>query len=115
MSRFKDFGDGGDVSTEPINFKLLGEEFTARPAIQGRVLLDIVADSDSEDTAKVAAVIPRFFEATLLPESWQRFQELTTDPDRVVTTEKLGEIIGWLVEEYASRPTKESSPSSSGD
>jgi len=115
MSRFKDFGDGGDVNTEPITFKILGEEFTARPALQGRVLLNLVADSDSEDTAKVASVIPTFFEAALLPESWTRFQALTEDPDRVVTTEKLGEIIGWLMEEYASRPTQESSPSQSGD
>lgn len=115
MSRFKDFGDGGDVNTEPINFKLLGEDFSARPALQGRVLLDLVADSDSEDTATVAQVIPTFFKAALLPESWERFQALTEDPDRIVTTEKLGEIIGWLMEEYASRPTKESSPSSSGD
>jgi hypothetical protein len=115
MSRFKDFGDGGDVNTEPITFKLLGEEFTARPAIQGRTLLNIVADADSDDTGKVATVIPTFFEKALLPESYARFQALTEDPDRIVTTEKLGEIIGWLVEEYASRPTQEPSRSSSGD
>ena len=105
-TRFKDFG-AGDVDETPLSFKLHDEEFHCRPAIQGATLLKMVTEAESDDGATVANVITSFFSKTLMPESYERFDVLINDPDRIVTVETLGEISGWLVEEYTKRPTKE--------
>lgn len=113
MTRFKDFGSG-DVNSAPLSFKLHGEEFQCRPAIQGATLLRMVADADSEDSSKVANIITDFFSKTLMPESYERFEALINDPDRIVTVETLGEITSWMVESYTERPTQEPVGSSNG-
>lgn len=99
------------VSPDPITFDLHGETFEAYPDIQGVVVLGFVAsiaDVDEDSGAGVANAILGFFEKTLKPESLERFHALTNDPERVVKTEKLSEIVGWLMEEYTDRPTKAS-------
>lgn len=113
--RFKDFGAGSSVITEPLSFKLHGEEFECYPAMQGKVLLDFIAKSSNEDNAAMASIITDFFEKILKPESFERFNTLLDDPNRVVTVESLGEITAWLLEEYAQRPTQQPEESSTGD
>ena len=106
MARFKDFGSGSDTPTEPISFKIHGEEFSCREAMQGKILLDLVAKSaDTENPAAAADVINDFFKVVLVPESYERFISLTTDPDRIVDVDTLTQIVGWLVEQYSDRPT----------
>jgi len=112
-NRFKDFG-GTTQEYSPLSFKIHGEEFQCRPAIQGKVLLNIVAGADESDGAAVARTINEFFEKTLLPDSLDKFNALLNDPDKIVTVDTLGEITAWLVEEYSSRPTQQPEPSSSG-
>jgi hypothetical protein len=104
MSRFKDFGDGGVVNREPLVFKLHGEEFKCAPVIQGKVLLEIVADSSSEDASKSSQVMEKFVSAALDSESKKKFDTLLGDPDKITTLETLGEIVAWLMEEYSERP-----------
>jgi hypothetical protein len=109
MRRFKDFGKGVDVVYEPLSFKLYGEEFNCRPALQGKVLLDMASNSSLDGNA--GKVINDFFSQALLPESFEKFDALVNDPEKIVPVETLGEIVGWLVEEYSSRPTQEPSRS----
>ena len=108
MSRFKDFGDGGVSESKPISFKLWGQEFHCVPVIQGKILLDIVADSSSEDVAKSSQVMTKFFDAVLKPESKEAFYSLLNDAEKITTIETLGEIVAWLMEEYSNRPTERS-------
>lgn len=114
MSKFKDFGTGSSSeATEPVTFKLHGEDFTCRPEIPGKLMLDLVAQSSDDDNpAAAAAIVPKFFGSVLLPESFERFNALCDDPERVVTMQTLTDIVEWLVETYSERPTKgpESSP-----
>jgi hypothetical protein len=106
MARFKDFGSGGTgAKAEPITFKLHDEEFTCRGEIPGKVVLDLVAKSGSDDPSESAKVIEGFFAIVLQPESLERFNELAVDPDRIVSMETLSDIVAWLVEEYTNRPT----------
>ena len=110
MSRFKDFGAPlEDNAKESLSFKLYGEEFNCRPAIQGKVLLKFAASSSSEDAADSTNAILGFFGVALLPESHERFEKLIEDPDKIVSVETLGEIIGWILETYSNRPTQVSS------
>lgn len=109
MARFKDFGSGGDISEkEPISFKLWGEDFHCVPVIQGKLLLEIVSDSTSEDASKSALVMDKFFSAVLKPESKKQFDTLLSDPEKITTLETLSEIVGWLMEEYSNRPNERS-------
>jgi len=105
--RFRSFATD-EVSKDPISFELHGEEFHCRPALQGKVLLEIVANMDANDAGYVADTVTKLFEYTLLPESYERFDALLHDPDKIVTVDTLGEITGWLVEQYTERPTQRS-------
>ncbi len=113
-ARFKDFGAGGDAITEPLFFKLHGQEFQCKPSLQGKVLLDMVATASSTDQAAATKVVIDFFNAVLLPESKIAFDALLETPDKIVTVETLGEITGWIVEQYSSRPTQGPEQSQSG-
>jgi hypothetical protein len=112
--RFKDFGGGQGVETSPISFKLYDEEFSCRPVIQGKVLLNLMANSSTEDAGSMAETIGSFFDLCLLPESLDRFNTLLENPDKIVTVEALGDITGWLVEQYSARPTQQPESSSNG-
>jgi hypothetical protein len=112
--KYRDFGGFLESSKEPISFKLYDEEFHCKGALQGKVLLDMVAISNSEDPAQNAALIDSFFGKVVLPESYERFQKLLQDEEKIVTIDTLGEITSWLVEQYSSRPTTGPEPSLSG-
>ena len=107
MSKFKDFGSPQVEVADPISFKLYDEEFFCAPAVQGRVLLSIVRDTGSEDPAVIAGVTDKFFGYVLTDESLERFNALTTDKNTVVSVDTLGEIVGWLVEQYSDRPNQQ--------
>jgi hypothetical protein len=111
MAKFKDFGGNTAENAEPISFKIFDEEFHCIPQIQGKVLLNMVAGSNSDDPAASAGVITEFFDSVLKEESLKRFNLLVEDKDRIVSVETLSEIVGWLAEQYTNRPTEGSSAS----
>jgi hypothetical protein len=45
-NRFKDFGNGNAVDAKPLSFKLHEEEFHCVPSLQGKILLNLVVDSN---------------------------------------------------------------------
>lgn len=107
MSKFKDFGTPKSEVVDPISFKLYDEEFHCMPSVQGRVLLSMVSDSQSTDPSVIAGITDKFFGYVLTDESLERFNKLTTDKDKIVSVETLGEIVGWLVEQYSDRPEEQ--------
>ena len=113
-SRFKDFGGAKGTNLSPLSFKLYDEEFRCRPAVQGKTMLDMVSNSNSDDGAAMAKTVEDFFATAILPEDYEKFDALLKDPDKIVTVETLTEIVAWLVEEYTGRPTQQPEPSLSG-
>jgi hypothetical protein len=108
MTKYRDFGSGKSTGeVEPVTFKIHDEEFSCRTELQGKALLDLVAQSSSEDPAQAAKTIGNFFKNVLLEESYKRFDSLLTSSDKIVSVETLAEISGWLVEVYAGRPEEE--------
>lgn len=107
MAKFRDFGSPKIENADPISFKIFDEEFNCVPALPGKVLLDLVAKSASENSADQAIVVNDFFSSVLTAESLVRFNALVVDKERVVTTETLGEITGWLIEQYGDRPNQQ--------
>ena len=106
-TRFKDFGSP-ITEADPISFSLFGETFTCRSSLQGKFLLDLVAETNSEDPAAGAAVMQKFFDTVLVDDSRERFNALAEDPDRIISVEVLSDITSWLVEQYSARPTQPS-------
>jgi len=107
MTRFKDFGSGDTKKQKPLSFKLHGESFDCVPQVQGKLLLELVADSGSDDAAVSASIITKFFDYVLKDESLIRFNALIRDKEKIVSVETLGEITGWLVSEYTNRPEEQ--------
>jgi hypothetical protein len=108
MAKFKDFGAGKQITDrEPVSFKLHEEEFHCVANIQGKVLLDLVAKSTSEDSSESARVMSEFFENILTDESYKRFDKLVHAKDKFVHVETLSEIVGWLVGQYSDRPEEQ--------
>lgn len=108
MSKFKDFGSGPDTTnSETISFQIHNETFECGKSVQGRVLLQLVSDSASEDPVVQSATIDKFFSHVLVEESLERFNALLVSKDRIVSVETLGEITGWLIEQYSNRPEEQ--------
>lgn len=107
MEKFKDFGSPAAETKEKVSFKLFDEEFFCVPALPGKIMLDLVGKSSSEIPSEQAAIITEFFDSALVDESLERFNALIVDKEKVVTTETLGEITGWLIEQYSSRPEEQ--------
>jgi len=110
-NRFKDFGTGGDIRTEPLSFKLHGEDFNCWPDLQGSVLLELAAGTSDQDGAAAVRTMTEFFNSALMPESLERFNLLLKDKEKIVSVDTLAEITSWLVEAYSERPTQEPSGS----
>jgi len=106
-SRFKDFGKTQPLEDyDPLGFALNGEDFSCRPAIAGAILLDFVRRADSNSGSVAAEAIIQFLEDSLEEPDRERFVAMIRDPDVIVEVETLGEMAGWLIEQYTSRPTK---------
>jgi len=107
-NRFKDFGSGvSETVKEPLLFKLHGEEFKCMPNIQGKIMLELVADSSSDDPAVSARTLTTFFNKVLLKEDLEKFNTLLDSQEKIVSVETLSEISAWLIEEYTARPNQQ--------
>lgn len=111
--RHKVFTSKPKVET-PVTFELDGELFTARPAIPGAMLLDFIADADSNDGGRAAEALIEFMTKVLVAEDRERFVDLIHDEERVIEIELIADICEYLVSEYASRPTASSKASVDG-
>lgn len=116
MTRHKDFGGGTDVTEyEPLSFTLMGQNFNCVPAVQGHVLLNFVARASGDDGGAAAGALDDFFAKAMESDEFKRFKEHLENPRIIIDMEKLGEIAGWLVEEYTTRPTQPPSSSADGE
>jgi hypothetical protein len=113
--RHRSFGGGKKVGDfGPVDFDLGTENFKCKPAIQGAVLLEFVAAADSDSGGKSAAALYGFFADVMLDGEYDRFRAHLKNTEVIYDIAEIGEIAGWLVEEYAERPTEPSKSSSSG-
>lgn len=113
-ARHKNFGSPVASSDEPITFEIYGQVFRCRPALQGVVLINFIAESASDDSAAGAKAVLEFFNKAIRPEDRERFFEMTNSEDYVIPMETLSEIMDFLVEAYAARPTQQPTPSGTG-
>lgn len=114
-ARFKDFGSPVASSDEPITFRLYDEVFRCSPVLQGYTLIKFISQaSDPEDAGSSAGAVLDFFDHALYKEDRQKFKAMAESEDYIIPLETLTEIMDWLVEQYAGRPTQLSTPSEPG-
>lgn len=105
--RHKDFGSPVRIDQlPPLSFDLAGQTFHCRPAIRTKRMLQFVKQADSGDGGAGQAVID-FLESVLAPEDLDAWQELIDGDEYVVDAALLSDIVMWLIEQYAARPTQQ--------
>ena len=77
-------------------------------------MLEMASMSNSDDSNAAAKVMYDFFSKCMHAESYEKFINLLENPETIVTVETLGEIAGWLTEQYAGRPQQGPELSASG-
>jgi hypothetical protein len=83
--------------------------------MQGRSLIDFIAQSSADDPSSSARAVLGFFDQAVVEEDHEKFNRITTGGETIVPMDTLSEIMDWLVEQYTGRPTEPSTPSPSGD
>ena len=85
------------------------------PNVPGAVFLDLLADVDEDDPAKMAAATKEILNMCVADEAQDEFWAFCRAPENNVDIELLSEIAGYLSEMYAGdRPTEPSPASSAG-
>lgn len=102
--KFKDFGAGDGTVGDDIAFALYGKTFKCLPQMQGATIIDFTVISSGDDVAAQAAMVDQFFKATIVPEDYDAFNAICHAPETIVTVAILASIIGWIMEQYTSRP-----------
>ena len=95
------------ATAKPVPFKVDGEEFNAKPFVQGIVLMDFIEASD-EGGVKSIVAFKKFLKEALDEEEYTRLDTyLRTSPKEIDVTE-ISKAIGDLITAYTSRPTNPS-------
>lgn len=102
-----------------VHFKIDDDDFdcvSALPPDDLQVVAsmwkDYRADSDETNVAKTLSKLREIFEVFILPESYAVFSRRLGDRKNPIDVQQLMEIIQWIIEIYAARPTQPSSSSS---
>lgn len=103
----KSFAAPADVkSAEPIEINLGEETVEALGDIPGLVLLKFLKDSGGDSSAVSAGAIYDYLKASFDAENFKKFEKFSDNPSVDIKT--LADIVSYLIEERASRPTKAS-------
>ena len=95
------FADGSGTETESFTALPRNAAPTNAVLLTGGIWRLNAEGTQVTDSAGVG----RYMAQVLVPESAARFAALLDDNRRIVALTDLGEILGWLVGEYAARPT----------
>lgn len=105
--RYRDFGTVRRASEmEPLFFDLCGKRFHCRPALQSKKMLSFVRKADGDSGAAAGEALHEFLETVILPEDVEAWREIIDGDEFIIQASTLGDIVTWLVEQYAERPTQ---------
>lgn len=99
-----------DGSTEIIRDT---ETFTCIDDIPGGVMTDFSEYVSRSEIGGLAGML-KVIEGVLIDEDVPRFRAVIHSKEKIVNLDTLGDILEWVIEQYADRPTKRPSRSSRG-
>lgn len=101
-----------------LTFTIDGELFEAAPVLPGDIYAEFVTrynDTAATETYQQQHdLLKSALGLALMPESYDRFSARMKDKTNPIDDDQMADVILWLLEAYGLRPTKQSSPSSSG-
>lgn len=92
-----------------------GEKFTARVHVRPDIRAEWEAGREGENSVEALAATDKMILAFLVPDDRDRYTKLRDRDDSPVTLDDVWMLVKHLFEVAGGRPTKVSSPSSSGD
>ncbi len=97
----------GTKTTKPPVIELGGEKFTAKPFVQGIVLMDFLEASDGGGVSSVVA-FKNFLKEATEKEEYARLDNHLRTAKVEIGVKEISEAVGKLVTDFTSRPTKAS-------
>jgi hypothetical protein len=99
--------EGQKKAPAPITFELGGETFTAKPFVQGIVIMDFLEASDGGGVSSVVA-FKTFLKESLSEEEYTRLDNHLRTAEEEIDVKEISEGVGKLIQAFTSRPTKAS-------
>jgi len=112
MTKSKSFT--GYQKTDDIEFDVNGTTFRCIPMLPGVTLLEFTSTLDEGNPSAMASSVIKLLDTAIVAEQHEEWHAFASDPANGVTMDLLGEIAGYLVEEYVGRPLPQSEGSSDG-
>lgn len=72
------------------------QSFKLNPSIPGRVILDFMHISGTDDTSKLAHAIQTVLDKAIIEEDQERWNEFISEPKNGVTVNVLSEVVGHV-------------------
>lgn len=83
-----------------------------RPSVAGSVILDFLAEIDSDDPGTLATAVNRMLRLSISDESWDEFKSFVDEESNGITLEILSEIAGFFAESFSGKAPAPPVPSS---
>ncbi len=99
----KNFSASGETA-EAVTIELGGETFTAKPFVQGIVLMDFLEASDGGGVSSVVA-FKNFLKEATTEEEYTRLDTYLRTAEIEIGVKEISEAVGNLITAYTSRPT----------
>ena len=111
--RSRTFGSAPEEGTEPtevapLGFTLAGEDFEVFPEAPGIVLLEFIENQTSGTSGGTAKALLGLLRSVMVPEEWDRLNKVLHDPKNRIDIKTISEVVGYITEQYTSRPTSAS-------
>ena len=101
-----------------LNFTIDGEEFEAAAGLPGDIYAEFItiysSTSEAASYQEQHDALKRALSIVLIDESYTRFAARLADKTNPIDDDQMSDVVIWLLEEYAGRPTQPSQPSSDG-
>jgi hypothetical protein len=101
-----------------LNFTIDGEEFEAAPGLPGDIYAEFVtlysSTGETDTYQQQHDALKQALGIVLLDDSYTRFAARLADKTNPIDDDQMSDVILWLLEEYAARPTQPSPDSSDG-
>lgn len=100
--------EGEETTVAALGFELAGEEFEVLPEAPGIVILEFIEATSSGQSGATAKALLGFLKEVTSEEEWDRLNTVLHDPKNRIDIKTISEIVSYLTEQYASRPTSAS-------
>lgn len=92
----------------PLGFTLAGEDFEVLPEAPGILILEFIEATSSGQNGAAAKALVNFLKEVTTEEEWARLSAVLHDPKNKIDIKKISDIVSYLTEQYAARPTSAS-------